>query len=565
MEFEDYNTAIGPKVAGTIHLHDAFCSSSQKPDFFISLSSITSVRGTPAQSNYSAGCAFQDEFARSNSGKSHTRYVTLNVGAIDGSESILAMPVQLREILRATTIPMTYEDFFLVMEYAMGSSSSAGQLMMGFDRPTLAAARDDFVNTNPLFSMVPHPQDDATGEVTEAGSVDNIETLLKKVKSMDEAVDHLSRAIAEKFAEFLDRPVADISLDEPFARFGMDSLVSIEIKNWMTRTFRAPLQSTEVIDASSIVSLAGTLASRSALIQAVVKGVASVEGIGADTDAAGATDRMDVDLIQKARTKRSVEEIQEEQNKRLRSSTSAPVNKEGSLPRHGHSCCRKSTVLQKQPIPDLDGAMQFLLENLSPFAAHAKELKNLRKAVDDFKRPGSASRKLYDQLHKDANSPNVENWLQDQVAVTWLKRRDPVHCSSSIATHYDAQVPHTQAERAAIIATTAFRHKQALETGELEPELLGVPTCAYFWDKLYNTSRIPQLEIDKVEKYSGDYCVVLKRGHAFKVPLAEEGNNVSLDKMKAVMEAILDSAQGDESWIGILTSDVRDSWTEVHI
>ncbi len=232
-------------------------------------------------------------------------------------------------------------------------------------------------------------------------------------------------------------------------------------------------------------------------------------------------------------------------------------------PSHGFTCCKDAGELSRQPIPDLDEALDFMLENVSCFAEDSQELKSLRQAVVNFRAPDSVSRKVYDRLAKQANDPTVENWLHDQVAQAWLKRRDPVQFTNSTATHYDAKIGHTQAERAALIATAAFRHKQAADAGTLEPDLLGVRTCTYFWDRLYNTCRRPQVGMDTVEKHSGDYFVVLRYGRVFKVPMVEGSEPIAFGTMKSIIETILEEVEGGESWVGILTSDVRDSWAKV--
>ncbi len=144
MKLEDYQAALRPKVSGTIHMADAFCTDSSSPDFFITLSSISCIRGNPAQTNYSAGNAFQDAFARANNGRSHTRYITLNVGAIEGSESILAMPAQQLEQWRQSLRLMSFEEFYSVLAYAMGPHSATDgcvQNIMGFDRKAMEAAK----------------------------------------------------------------------------------------------------------------------------------------------------------------------------------------------------------------------------------------------------------------------------------------------------------------------------------------------------------------------------------------------------------------------------------------
>ncbi len=54
---------------------------------------------------------------------------------------------------------------------------------------------------------------------------------------MDEAEQLIQDATLAKFAVFLDRLIDEIRVDQSLATIGLDSLVSIELKNWMVRNF----------------------------------------------------------------------------------------------------------------------------------------------------------------------------------------------------------------------------------------------------------------------------------------------------------------------------------------
>ncbi|KAF2766275.1 KR-domain-containing protein [Teratosphaeria nubilosa] len=60
MSWEDYQTAIKPKVQGSWNLHEIL---PKDLDFFVMLSSATGILGNRAQANYAAGNVFQDQLA----------------------------------------------------------------------------------------------------------------------------------------------------------------------------------------------------------------------------------------------------------------------------------------------------------------------------------------------------------------------------------------------------------------------------------------------------------------------------------------------------------------------
>jgi hypothetical protein len=61
MTHGQWSSTIASKVQTSWNLHDLL---PQPLDFFILLSSLSGVYGTPSQSNYAAGCTFQDALAR---------------------------------------------------------------------------------------------------------------------------------------------------------------------------------------------------------------------------------------------------------------------------------------------------------------------------------------------------------------------------------------------------------------------------------------------------------------------------------------------------------------------
>lgn len=77
-----------------------------------------------AQSNYAAGNNFQDAFSHAYSAAyPHTRYITLDLGAIDGSDSITLLPIRRAELERQSAIFMTFDELFVALEYAMGTQA----------------------------------------------------------------------------------------------------------------------------------------------------------------------------------------------------------------------------------------------------------------------------------------------------------------------------------------------------------------------------------------------------------------------------------------------------------
>ena len=526
MTLDDYLSGLRPKVQGTINLDAAFGSASL--EFFITLSSVSAILGKTGQLNYSSANAFQDEFAHQHAGKSHAQYISLNLGAIDGSEAITSLPTRQRELMRQGAILMTFEELFKALEYAMGPDARLDgcvQSIFGFDRHSMETVQDTFALKNLMFSKLPESSNQSFGDGS--GAKVDIEDEVRKSGSIEAATQIISKAIVEKFSLFLNRSMEDLDPDQSPSSFGLDSLVSIELKNWMVRTFKATMQTAEVGDASSIVALARTIALRSKLMS---------------DDAQPHTETVKAEEVNaEASLENAVDEIRD------------------------FKCCRFAKRFPKYPLMDFDTTLELLMEDVRPFAL-GEELAQITKDVEDFKAPGGVGRQVYQKLMNRANDPNIDNWLHDlQVGGVWLRRRFPLApFQSFLATHHDSKVQHQQADRAALIATTVFKFKQAVESNSILPHYyFGVPTCMDTWQWLFNATREPGKGIDKMMKFPGnDYCVVLRRGRMFKVILKDGKTSVSYSMLKNHFEAII-GAVDESSWTGILTSDERDSWAEV--
>jgi hypothetical protein len=315
------------------------------------------------------------------------------------------------------------------------------------------------------------------------------------------------------------------------ATIGLDSLVSIELKNWMVRTFQVNLQTSELSGAGTIMVLTATVASRSKLIP---------------------------DKIRKPET---------EENKTLEklNDMSQPGLFNNS---HGFYCCRTSKELPRYPLLDLDEAVKDLLNSIGHFAHTREEFTELSRKAHALAAPGSLGRRLYDQLRVKAEDPNVESWIADLLLkALHLKRRYPLApYGNFLGTHFDSPVPHTQAERAALLTGVICRFKRDRDEAKLQPDFLGSRAiCDHSLSWLFNAVREPNVGCDKMMKYPGnEYVAVLRRGHLFKVQLPEDAD-VAFDKMKATFQAIIDLDLPEKSWAGILTTDNRDSWGSVSL
>ena len=494
------------------------------------LSSISAIVGKSGQSNYAVGNAYLDAFAQSKKGEK-CKYIALNLGAVDGSLAITSLPAAQQEAMRQGSVLMSFDEVFTVMSYAMGAQTKEDdfhQLVLGFDRKSMEAVHDDFALANPIFSQVPYL---AESEGTGQAANNDIGQQIADAKSTEEVHAIFVQGVRERFAMFTARPVEEISPDVSMDHFGLDSLVAIELKNWLVRVFQTSLQTSEVLDSPNIDSMAKTLRLRSKLVPSNI----SAEG-KEDVPAAVA-----------------VEEAPQ------------PIGAIVPGANHSFKCCRASKVLQKMPLVDFDTMFDEYLKNSKMFFT-PEEFKTLERDVAEFKKDNSLGRKFYNRLYEQAHDPNIENW-QDKYFLQsmYLERRQPLAPFNNFMAFHPLGQNHTQAQRAALIANLAFQSKQDLEADRWEPlAYMGFSNCSDLWSYIFNTTRQPGFPLDRMVKFPGyDHMAVFYRGHIFKVMPTNDEGNLSVEALTQIFQAIIDREDLTEDCASILSSDDRTTWAKV--
>ncbi|KAK2681923.1 hypothetical protein RAB80_003716 [Fusarium oxysporum f. sp. vasinfectum] len=535
MTVDEWKQPLQPKIVGTINLDKYFAS----PDlaFFVALSSIVSVIGKSGQSNYAAGNGFQDAFARAHANHPHTQYVSLNIGAVsidahgalEASQNETTISTIRASLRQNSVMDISFDELFANFEYLMtdlAKKDGLHQSIQGVTRLSMMEANDEYLLDNPVFNQLQHNLEQKTTGAAKSDKIDFAEALAG-VKTMVDAEQLIQDAALAKFAVFLDRPIEEIRVDQSLATIGLDSLVSIELKNWMVRTFQVNLQTSELSGAGSITALTATVASRSKLIPDEIRQSGPKE-IGTATEESS-----------------------------LSTGEQAQTN-------HGFYCCRTCKELPRYPLVDLDEAVKDLLNSVGHFAHTREEYTELSRKAHALAAPDSLGRRLYNKLRAQADDPNVESWIADLLLkALHLKRRYPLApFGNFLGTHFDSPTEHTQAERAAILTTALCEFKADRDAGRLEPDFLGTrANCGHSLSWLFNAVREPNVDCDKMMKCpDNEYVAVLRRGHLFKVPLKQAEMTVSYGMLKATYQAIVDLDLEDRSWAGMLTTDNRDSW-----
>ncbi|KAM7199140.1 putative polyketide synthase [Rhypophila sp. PSN 637] len=541
MDLDDWTTSVNPKVKGTINMHKAFCSP-ETTDFFVMLSSISSIIGNATQGNYAAGNAFQDAFAHaanSSSTRGITSYIAINAGAVEGSGLINNLKdLSHGRDIASTVGSVTFDEVLATLEYAMGENAKAAQLIMHFDRDAMEEAMGTAALAEHLFDHIPSQKRHASSKTGAGGGGSgnkkaSVTQLVEQAASIAEAEEVVRGALLDKFAAFVGDHV--YGEDQPIAALGLDSLVSIELKNWVKHTFTTPLQVSELSGAKGILPLAKLIVSR----------MPHLKGKG-NGDVAERKPLEDKKVV-----------------------VSKPNGSREKL-----SCCKlQNGHIPAQPLPDLDDVLDFWLDSNAHLYSPSR-LETIQQDISALRAPDSPARGILASLYKKhAHLDPTNKWFSHLVTEgRFLSSRGPIAPFASImASHSSGTARHTQSERAAIIVRSALEYQTAFAAGEVEPlELVpGRPECTWRAGWLFNSVRVPQVGCDKMVSYAEEYTTtkqqqqhiaVLRRGHLFKVPVSNELSHSALEQTFASIISSSDTTASEEIYSGILTTDNRDSW-----
>ena len=511
MSLEAYRTALCPKMVGTRNLVNAL--SNINFDFFIMLSSTCSILGHSGQANYAAGCAYQDALAQSQE-YDNAHYMSLNLGMVEETDIIALHPEIRQALVRAGCLSIKVDDVLRLLEYSMSSQArkdNCRQVTIGFNRESISRPTSTSVLSHPLFSHLPTKCEAQEISSSTQASL-NIEDALDAAKTVDEAQNVIASAVSKRMLALISLGDEEIPIDRPISGLGLDSLIAIELKNWIVQTFHSPLQTSEILDARDIKALSGIIGLRSTLLTSKNEKTASSDEIRSP-------------------------------------SHQGKVSKPGRLP----------TI----PLPELSDSLDQYVESVRGFC-NPEDLQTLLAVADHYKSPDGPGPELHNRLVTRTKDPALDDWLYDLYQIdTWTKRRWPLNPWGHFFGAYpNGEIKHSQAKRAAVITDAAFRFKQRLEAGDVNRDYMNEqPLDMNLHPWTFNSYLQAGVGTDIIRKTAqNDYIVVLRNGHIFKVDIATKS---SPDYLEAEFEAILDASAHFVPSAATLTADSRERWVQV--
>lgn len=271
MSHTQFKLAVETKIGSSWNLHQLLPS---KLDFFILLASLSGIYGSAAQSNYAAGCAYQDALARYRIANGE-KAVSFDVGWMR-TVGIIAERDDYRHIRETTgdMVPIEERDFLALLEVYCNPSHTVSldkaQLLIGARTPAEYIDRGHAkVDTfdHPLFMGFRRPSGTATGNLTkgdaETSAADDATNRFQKARATQERSNIVIGALAIKLARALMITPEDISPARSLSDYGVDSLVAVELRNWISTKFRTSVDVFDIMGGKSIQSIGELVSNRS--------------------------------------------------------------------------------------------------------------------------------------------------------------------------------------------------------------------------------------------------------------------------------------------------------------
>lgn len=233
---------------------------------------MSGICGSVCQSNYAAGCTFQDALARYRQSKG------LNAIAIDigwmRDIGIIAENIHYQQTRRHERDTKEVEGGELITLLEMccdpvhpNTSLAKNQVLIGARTPA-----DALIQGEPVPPLLQRPLFSSFSQLVggERGTVNNRDTLssamlFRQATESEERTEILVKAISMKLARALDIAPEDVEPSKLLSDYGVDSLMAVELRNWIGKDFHAEVAVFDITGGTSIAALASLVVGRSGL------------------------------------------------------------------------------------------------------------------------------------------------------------------------------------------------------------------------------------------------------------------------------------------------------------
>jgi acyl transferase domain-containing protein/NADPH:quinone reductase-like Zn-dependent oxidoreductase/aryl carrier-like protein len=265
MVLDDWNVAIRNKVTASWNLHRALPVGL---DFFIMTSSMSGVLGMISQSSYAGANMYQNALARHRLSLGE-KAASLDLGIVQDAGFLTDGQKERLDRMGLFVFSCEAEIHALLDIYcdpANDMQSSTGcRPISGFK--TVAQMVADGVEVpwtfeQPLWEHTHYAHVENTTKSQVATTELPVRTLIEAANTMAEAVAIATDALRKRVAVLLSTSEERLLEGSAIQSYGLDSLVAIELRNWLQKAFGVDVAVFEIVGGASFVAVGGSIAKK---------------------------------------------------------------------------------------------------------------------------------------------------------------------------------------------------------------------------------------------------------------------------------------------------------------
>jgi NADPH:quinone reductase-like Zn-dependent oxidoreductase/SAM-dependent methyltransferase len=268
MTYDDWAVSLTCKVQGSLNLAGSLPADL---DFFVLLSSASGLVGLPGQSNYAAGNTYLDGLARSRVAMGQ-KAVSIDLGAMVQDGFLAESPDFLEKVLYYGTLSaVSRSQFLALLDYYCDSalpllSPTEAQVAVGIPTSLTDTGTDrmnGLLTRQPLFRrLLLNTKDE---HALPDGATTDYKQLFASAKSLGEARAIVFDALVEKVQRAcnLERDNVESYRNTPIQKLGVDSLLAVEVCNWIEKEFCAEVAVFELMGGETLSTVDELVARRS--------------------------------------------------------------------------------------------------------------------------------------------------------------------------------------------------------------------------------------------------------------------------------------------------------------
>ncbi|KAK8054747.1 polyketide synthase [Apiospora phragmitis] len=267
MTYDQYTTVIESKVQGAWNFHRALCNAPL--DFFVAISSAAGAVGNRGQAAYAAANCFLNAFVQYRLSQGLPAS-SMDLTAISDTGYLAEDAEKAAEVAKNLGGDTICEAEVL----ALLGTAIDGRMAALCNNHTVTGMRitpsaQPFWTTDAKFKHLREAAEAAAAADASLGASSKIvsyNAAVKSAQSAAEAEQVVCDGLVYKLAAVMMMEEEDLDVTRSLSYYPLDSLVAIEIRNFITREFEATLQVLELLSSGSIQTLAKAVCIKSKLV-----------------------------------------------------------------------------------------------------------------------------------------------------------------------------------------------------------------------------------------------------------------------------------------------------------